>query len=85
MITEVTERAKKALALQVEIFTQQFEEELPDAMFTEAVLLTTFSAREKPAKFGQLIAALAAKQVVVTQVVYDNMNFSFHLYGKASV
>ncbi|MEI6194392.1 MAG: hypothetical protein WCS42_08680 [Verrucomicrobiota bacterium] len=84
MLTEINERAKRALELQVKIFATRFAAEMPEARRIDGVLLATLSAREKPSKFDHLIAALTAKGVAPAYVIFDEMNYSFHLYGKAA-
>lgn len=79
-LTHYQEIAKKALDLQIEITRMRLRETFPDAEYTEAALVTTISAREKPAALPVLLDALAKQKIEVGHIVYDPRTFAFHIY-----
>lgn len=80
-LDKYSDMAKRALELQIEIFKLRLTQAQPAAEFLSLAPIATISARETPAKLGQLLDALAKKEVAVKTIIYDPINFAFHLYG----
>lgn len=81
MMATYTDMAKHVLEIQIEIFSHRLKAAYPKAAFDELVLIATISARETPDNLTKLLNAMEQKQVVVKQIVYDSMNYAYHIYG----
>jgi hypothetical protein len=80
-IKEYTRMAAEALELQTKIYKHHLQRAFPSATLSDKPRALTFSARESPDSFRQMLATLQEKKLNVTDIVFDPARHEFQIYA----